>query len=173
MQGGFSLGEFFVAGITTLDILVIYVFLQVRGRKIILAFWTAFLNMLLPFIGFLLGELSTTFFAEWSVLLSGILLGLIGLHMLLQDDGEQTKMLMIPPAWLAFVVSIDAFSVSVTFGMLQLNRFVFIIASGLFSFLFSLIALYFQKKLRIKSGKRIRQFAGLSLLVIGIFSSIH
>ena len=59
------MGELFVAGITTLDILVIYVFLKVQGRKVVLACWTALLNMLLPFLGFLLGEFSTALFADW------------------------------------------------------------------------------------------------------------
>lgn len=173
MRGGFIVGELFAAGVTTLDILIIYVFLQVRGRRVVLALWTALLNMVLPLLGFFLGELSTELFADWSILLSGILLSLIGLHMLLQDSNDQTKMLAIPPAVVALFVSIDAFSVSVTFGMLQLNKYMFIIASGVFSFVFSLAALYFQKKLGVQNGKRIRQFAGISLLVIGIVSSIH
>lgn len=173
MQGGFVVGELFVAGVTTLDIIIIYVFLQVRGRKIVLALWTALLNMLLPLLGFYLGELSTEFFAGWSVLLSGILLSLIGLHMFLQDSDDQTKILAIHPAVIALFVSMDAFSVSVTLGMLQLNKLVFILASGVFSFVFSLAALYFQKKLGVRSGKRIRQFAGVSLFILGIVSSIQ
>lgn len=167
------MGELFVAGITTLDILVIYVFLKVQGRKVVLACWTALLNMLLPFLGFLLGEFSTALFADWSILLSSLLLGLIGLHMLLEDANEQAKFLMIHPSLIAFIVSIDAFTVSVTFGMLQLNKAIFIISSGIFSFIFALIALYFQKKLKITNGKRIRQFAGVSLIVIGVLSFIH
>lgn len=167
------MGELFVAGVTTLDILVIYVLLQVRGRKIIFALWTAFLNMLLPLLGFMMGEFTTMIFADWSALLSGLLLGLIGLHMLLEDVDEPSKMLKISPVFLAFVVSIDAFSVSVTLGMLQFNKFIFVIASGIFSLVFSLVALYFQKKLDIKKGKRIRQFAGLVLLAIGIYSCVY
>lgn len=173
MQGGCVVGELFAAGVTTLDILVIYVFLQVRGRKIVLVLWTALLNMLFPLLGFYLGELSTALFADWSVLLSGLLLSLIGLHMLLQDESNQAKVLAIHPAVIALFVSLDAFSVSVTFGMLQLNKLIFILASGVFSFIFSLVALYFQMKLGVRSGKRIRQFAGLSLVIIGVVSSIH
>lgn len=167
------MSELLVAGVTTLDILVIYVFIQARGRKVMLALWTAFLNLLLPLLGFLLGELSTTFFTDWSILLSGILLSLIGLHMLLQSSEEQTKFLAIHPALIAFVVSLDAFSVSVTLGMLQLNKFIFIIASCVLAFVFSLVALYFQHKLGIKNGERIRKFAGFTLLVIGILSTMR
>lgn len=173
MQGGFTVEELFAAGITTLDIIVVYVLLQMRGRKIILALWTAFLNMLLPFLGFLLGEFSAMIFAEWSVLLSGVILGLIGVHMLLQDDDEPSVMLKVHPAFIALIVSVDAFSVSVTFGMLQLNKFLFILASGFFTFIFSLSALYFQQKLGVKNGKRLRQFAGVCLLVMGILSCIR
>lgn len=167
------MGELFVAGVTTLDILVIYVLLQVRGRKIIFALWTAFLNMLLPLLGFMMGEFTTIIFADWSVLLSGLLLGLIGLHMLLEDVDEPSKMLKVSPVFLAFIVSIDAFSVSVTLGMLQFNKLLFVIASGAFSLVFSLIALYFQKKLNINKGKRIRQFAGIVLIIIGIYSCFY
>lgn len=173
MQGGFCMEELIAAAVTTIDIFVVYVFLQVRRRKMLFVFWTAFLNCLLPFLGFMLGELSTVLFADWSILLSGILLSLIGLHMLLQEDDDHSKMLTVPPALIALIVSIDAFSVSVTLGMLQLNRLLFILASGIFSFVFALVALYFQKKLRITSGKRVRQFAGLSLFVIGVLSSFH
>lgn len=167
------MGELFVAGVTTIDILVIYVLLDVHGRKIIFALWTAILNMFLPLIGFLLGEFTTLIFAEWSMLLSGLLLGLIGLHMLLEEVDEPTKMIKIPPVFLAFVVSIDAFTVSVTLGMLQFNKVLFILASGIFALIFSLIALYFQKKLNMWKGKRIRQFAGVVLILMGIYSCIY
>lgn len=173
MRGGFLLSELFAAGVTTIDILVVYVLLQVKGRKITLALWTAILNMLLPLIGFMMGEFSTIFFADWSMLLSGVLLALIGLHMLLEKADEPSKVFNLHPAILAFIVSIDAFSVSVTFGMLQLNKFIFITASGIFSFTFALVALYFQRKLNAKVGQRIQQFAGISLLVMGILSCIH
>lgn len=167
------MGELFIASVTTLDILVIYVLLEVRGRKIIFALWTAFLNMLLPLLGFVMGEFTTLIFSDWSMLLSGLLLALIGLHMLLEDVDEPSKMIHIPPVILAFIVSIDAFSVSVTLGMLQFNKFLFIFASGIFSLVFSLVALYFQKKLNIKKGKRVRQFAGLVLMLMGIYSCVY
>lgn len=173
MQGGFTLGELFAAAVTTLDIFVIYILLQVKGRKIILALWTAFLNMLLPLIGFILGEFSTLIFADWSMLLSGVLLGLIGLHMLLEDADEPAKLLNVHPFFIALLVSLDAFSVSVSFGMLQMNKFLFVVASGIFSLFFSLVALYFQKKLSVKSSRGIRQFAGASLIIIGILSWIY
>lgn len=91
--------------------------------------------------------------------------------MLLHDDDDEKNMpIKFHPAIIAFIVSVDAFSVSVSFGMLQLNKMLFIVASGLYAFIFSIIALHFKNRLGIKDGKRLRQFAGVSLLVMGVFS---
>ena len=170
MWGGFRVGEVFAAGITTLDIVVIFVFLQVKGRRLALVLWTTLFNIILPFLGFLTGEFSTYLFSEWSTLLSGVLLGLIGLHMLLYENNERPVSMKIHPAFLALIVSVDAFSVSVSFGMLHFNKILFITASGTFAFIFSVAALHFKNQLRIKDGRRLRQFAGVSLLIMGILS---
>ena len=95
--GGFGLNELFAASITTLDIIVVYVLLEVKEGKFALAIWTAFLNMLLPFLGFMTGEFSASFFSGFSDLLSGVLLGLIGLHMLLEDDDGENIITKITP----------------------------------------------------------------------------
>lgn len=166
------MGELFAAGITTLDIVVIFVLIQVKGRRLALVLWTTLFNIVLPFLGFLTGEFSSYFFSGWSSLLSGVLLGLIGLHMLLQDDEERPISMKFHPAFIAFIVSIDAFSVSVSFGMLQMNKMLFIAASGFYACIFSIAALYFKGWLGIKDGTILRRFAGVSLLVMGILSCI-
>ena len=78
------MAELFAAGITTIDVIVVYSFLQVKKGKFILALWTSFLNMVFPFLGFMTGELSAHIFTVWSSILSGVMLALIGIHMLLQ-----------------------------------------------------------------------------------------
>jgi manganese efflux pump family protein len=170
--GGFSVNELFAASITTLDIIVVYALLEVKEGKFALAIWTSFLNMLLPLLGFITGEFSASFFASFSHLLSGVLLGLIGLHMLLEDNDAKPSR-KLSPALIAFAVSIDAFSVSVSFGMIHLNKVIYILASGIFAIIFSYIALTFKKRLGIKNGKRIRQFAGVVLIIMGIISAMQ
>src|SRR5690606_76648 len=115
--GGFIVVELVAAGITSVDVVVVFAFLQVKEGRFGLALWTSFLNMFFPFLGFATGELSSHLFAEWSSLLSGILLALIGIHMLLQDDGPGSTRKHLPPALVALAVSLDTFSVSVSFGM--------------------------------------------------------
>ena len=164
--------ELFAAGITTIDIVVVFAFLQIRKRKFTLVLWTAFLNMVLPFLGFLMGEFSLSIFTGWSTLLSSVLLVLIGLHMLLQDDGEKAPSRQLHPALIALAVSLDNFSVSVSFGMLSMDKVLFITASGLSAFVCSYIALHYKEKLGIRDGKFLRLFAGVVLVIIGVMSWI-
>jgi manganese efflux pump family protein len=164
------LAELFAAGITTLDVLVIYSFLQVKKGKFILALWTSFLNMAFPFLGFITGELSAHLFTVWSSILSGVMLSLIGIHMLLQDNSSGSSSKLVSPYLIAFAVSIDAFSVSVSFGMLQMDKTLFIAASGFFTFVFAYAALLIKGHFGLKNGKALRIIAGLALLTLGILS---
>lgn len=170
MRGGFTLEELAAAAITTIDIIVVYAFLQMKRGKLKLVMWTVFLNMLLPFFGFLMGEISLSIFTGWSTLLSSVLLGLIGLHMLLQDDDELTRTTKLHPVLIAGAVSMDSLAVSVSFGMLHMNKLLFIIASGLFALVFAYLALHYKERLGIKDGKLLRRLSGLALLVIGIMT---
>ncbi|WP_318617000.1 manganese efflux pump [Sporosarcina sp. YIM B06819] len=162
--------ELIAACITSIDVVVVFAFLQVRNGKFKLALWTSFLNMVFPFLGFMTGELSAHFFAGWSSLLSGALLALIGIHMLLQDDEPGSTGKQLHPSLIAFAVSIDSFSVSVSFGMLQLDKTLFILASGILTFFLSYTALIFKGRMGLSGGKKIRRFAGFALLVMGVMS---
>ena len=76
----------------------------------------------------------------------------------------------VHPAIIALAVSIDSFSVSVSFGMLQLNKTIFITASGLFYVNSCVCALRFKGRLGVKDGKVLRRFAGIALIIMGIMS---
>ncbi len=173
MWGGLTLEELLVAGITTLDIVVVYALLHVKKKKFTLIFWTVFLNVLLPYLGFLTGEMSSLLFTGWSTLLSSVLLGLIGLHMLLFEEDDKSLPEQFHPALIALAVSIDAFSISVSFGMLHMNKLLFITASGLFALVLSYVALSYKKFLKVKDGKVLRRIAGLALICIAVLSWLH
>ena len=162
--------EVFAAGITTLDVIVIYSFLQINKGRFVLVLWTTFLNMVFPFLGFITGEMSADIFTVWSSILSGVMLSLIGIHMLLQDGETSSVGKQIPPFFIAFAVSIDAFSVSVSFGMLHMDKILFIVASGFSTFVFSCAAFLLKGRLGLKNGKVLRLIAGFALLIIGILS---
>ncbi|WP_301107323.1 manganese efflux pump [Sporosarcina sp.] len=158
--------------VTTVDILIVYTVLQLRRGRLMIALWTTLLNMLLPLVGFYMGDWTFRYFEGWSQVLSGVMLGLIGLHILL-DDGEQTSMVhKISPFFLALLVSLDAFTVSVTFGMMQLNKWVFIFVSGFFSFVFSIVALLSTGRIGLINGMYIRRITGIVFIAIGVLSFI-
>ncbi len=137
-----------------------------------IALWTTVLNILLPLVGFYMGEWTIHYFAEWGNALSGVMLGLIGVHILL-DDADQPSMIdKISPFFLALLVSIDAFTVSVTFGMMQLNKWLFIFASGLFAFIFSIVALLSTGRIPLINGTYIRRLTGIVFIIIGVMSFI-
>src|SRR5699024_11939930 len=80
--------EIIAAAITTIDLFVIYLLLNVKERRVVLVLWTTFLNIAFPFIGYYIGQWSSHFFYEWTTLLSGFLLCLIGVHMLLEKEED-------------------------------------------------------------------------------------
>lgn len=163
--------EIIAASVTTIDVIIVYSLLQLRKARLVLAIWTMLLNMAFPLLGFVMGDWSASLFSTWSHLLSGVLLALIGVHMLLQDDSSNAAMTkQLHPAVIALAVSLDTFSVSVSFGMLQLNKILFILASGFLTFVFSCLALYYGRRLRLRNGAFLRRVCGGILLLMGIMS---
>ncbi|MBD7909179.1 manganese efflux pump MntP [Sporosarcina gallistercoris] len=163
--------EIIAASVTTIDILVIYTLLHVRKRKWLIALWTAFLNVAFPLLGFMAGELSAQLFSEWSGILSSILLALIGLHMILQEeDPNDTK--VTGPLLIAVAVSLDSFSVSMSFGLMHLNKWLFIVSTGVMSLVLSYFALRTNLTMTRNSRKNLRRFAGIVLMGMGILSWI-
>lgn len=162
--------EIIAASVTTIDIIVVLSLLQLRKGRLILALWITFLNLVLPLAGFIMGDWSASLFSVWSNLLSGVLLAMIGIQMLLHDDDNSMLNRKLHPAVIALAVSLDTFSISVSFGMLHLNKALFIFAAVILSFVFSCLALYFGRFLSIRNGKLLRILAGLTLLTMGILS---
>lgn len=165
-----SLLEIIAASVTTIDVIVVLSLMQLRKGRLALALWITFLNLVLPLAGFVMGDWSAELFSVWSNLLSGVLLAMIGIHMLLHDDDNSMLKRQLHPAVIALAVSLDTFSISVSFGMLQLNKILFVVAAGFLSFVFSCLALYFGRFLSIRNGKLLRILAGLTLLIMGIVS---
>ena len=76
--------------------------------------------MLFPLLGFELGSYLVQFLLEWGQWISSILLFCIGIHLLLFSHRDEK--VTISPVLLAVTASLDTFSVSVSFGMLNLEK---------------------------------------------------
>lgn len=158
-----------LTGITmAFDVVAIYVLMSNIKSKLLLALWTSFCHMLFPFIGFFIGEWISKFIIEWASLLSASLLFCLGLQMLIFSKNKEFPAITLPI--LAIFVSLDTFSVSLSFGMLHLQRNLFIISAGIATFVMSYAALLLSYKLKFLNSVLLNWLAGMTLIVMGILS---
>ena len=55
--------EIIAAAVTTIDVIIIFSLLRLRKGRLPLAIWTTFLNMVLPFLGFVMGDWTAELFS--------------------------------------------------------------------------------------------------------------
>lgn len=160
-----------LAGIvTSVDVIGLYVLLPNVRFRLLLSVWTASLHMLFPLLGFELGHFMVRFLLDWGQWISSILLFCIGLHLLLFSNNAESK--SISPILLAVTASLDTFSVSVSFGMLNLEKLIFIMSAGASAFVCSYVALVVARKNKRILGNNIQKLAGVVFIIMGIFTVI-
>ena len=158
-----------LTGITmAFDVVAIYMVISHVRAKFLLALWTSFCHMLFPFLGFYFGEWLAQFILGWANILSSILLFCLGIQLLIPSKKQGFPAITLPI--LAIFVSLDTFSVSLSFGMLHLQRNLFIISAGIATFFLSYAALLLSHKLAFFNGGILNWFAGITLIAISILS---
>lgn len=158
-----------LAGIlTSVDVIGLFVLIPNVRYRLFLAVWTATLHMLFPLLGFELGSYLVRFLLEWGQWISSILLFSIGLHLLLSS--HKNEKITISPVLLAVTASLDTFSVSVSFGMLNLEKTIFIISAGLSAFICSYGSLVLARRSQVFFGNKIQIIAGIIFIVMSIFA---
>nr|WP_106783515.1 manganese efflux pump [Lysinibacillus timonensis] len=163
--------EILIGLIVALDVVALYLLLPTVKKRFLLAIWTALLHMIFPIIGFTLGNLMVQILTEWSNIISSILLFFIGLHLILSTQDRQIK--PIPVSILAISASLDTFSVSISFGMLNLQKYLFIVSAGIWTFFLSYISLTLARRgHRSFKGNSLKWVAGLALILFSIYSFI-
>lgn len=163
--------EILTGFIMALDVVTLYLLLPNVKHKFLLSFWTGFLHMLFPIIGFSIGTFIVKILLHWSYLISSIFLFLFGINILLSDKNREA--INIPLVLLAVYTSIDSFSVSISFGMLNLEMYLFVFSAGICTFILSYIALMISKRSVLIKGSLFRYIAGFSLITISIFTLIQ
>ena len=162
--------EIVVGLLMGIDVLAIYVLLPFVKRKLLLSLWTAVLHIIFPLIGYVIGDLLYSVLEQGASILSIILLFCIGLQFLLTDGDDDFH---INPLILAISVSLDTFSVSVSFGMLNLQMHLFLLSSGISAFICSYSALYFSKKMIKLNRKYLNRLVGFLLIGLSIWSYLN
>lgn len=163
--------EILTGFIVALDVVALYLLLPDVKRRFILSLYTGILHMIFPVIGFTLGRWIMNILLQWSSLISSILLFFIGLQLILSTKNRQ--IIAIPISILAVTASLDTFSVSISFGMLNLQKYLFILSAGLCTFVLSYISLQIARSRFTFKGDSIKWLAGISLIVISIYTFIN
>ena len=170
IRKGDEVKEIIVGLMMGIDVLAIYVLLPFVKRKLLLSFWTAVLHIIFPLLGFVIGDILYNLLEQVAAILSIILLFCIGLQFLLTEDENDVD---INPLILAFSVSLDTFSVSVSFGMLNLQKQLFVLSSGISAFICSYSALTFSKKMIKLNRKYLNRIVGILLVTLSIWSYLN
>lgn len=156
-----------VAGVVmSFDVVALFLVANNVKYKWLLASWTACLHMIFPLIGFYFGEWLGEVLVQWSNGISVLLLFFIGLQLLLSRKNEDFPAKALPI--IAIFASFDTFSVSLSFGMLQLEKYLFIITAGFSTLVLSYIALVIAQKNTIFKHDLLKRMAGLLLIIMSI-----
>lgn len=160
--------EILAGALMSVDVLILFSLVSYRKQVFTLAVWVASLHMLFPLIGYYAGIAVQNYLKYASPYLSGVLLTLVGLQMILTRSPKQVP--LFSPYLLAVIASIDTFSVSISFGMLKAEKMIFILSSGIFSFIGIFIAQKIIFKYAFMGRGLIMRIAGLVLLIMGLLT---
>ncbi|TQR21159.1 manganese efflux pump MntP family protein [Psychrobacillus vulpis] len=160
--------EILAGALMSVDVLILFSLVSYRKQIFTLAAWVAVLHMLFPLIGYYAGTIVQNYLEHASPYLSGVLLTLVGLQMILTQSPKQVP--LFSPFLLAIVASIDTFSVSISFGMLKVEKLLFILSSGIFSFFAVFIAQKIIFNHSLMNRVIILKLAGVLLFLMGIIT---
>ena len=148
------------------DVVALYLLTtNVRG-KLLLALWTGLLHAVFPLIGFQFGEWLSAMLSGWTTGISSILLFFVGLQLLLSSKNTEFPAYSLPI--IAILASVDTFSVSLSFGMLNLQKSLFILSAGISTFILSYLALRIAQKSVILKSYIFKMTAGIVLVIMSI-----
>lgn len=153
------------------DAFALYLLLPFVKYRFLFAVWTAVLHMLLPYIGYQIGDILFVLFNQLAQIISTLLLFGIGLQILISR--EEIKKIKINPTILALSVSLDTFSVSVSFGMLNLDKYLFIISAGVGAFIFSYTSLLLSRRALKFRTTIVNKVVGIIIIGISIWSYLQ
>ena len=142
-------------------------------KTVIIAGWFAAFQMLMPLIGFLIGERFSGFVASIDHWIAFILLGIIGGNMIRESfsqDGEHATAdvsvkTMLP---LAVATSIDALITGVTFAFMRVNLWMSVGLIGAVTFLLSAAGVCLGRMAGKKLEKHAELLGGIVLILIGL-----
>lgn len=141
-------------------------------NSLLMAVFFGGFQALMPFIGWISGNLFKQFIINFDHWLAFILLSAIGLKMIIESTKKEKPVLQSLTTsslfLLAVATSIDALIIGISFSFLKINIVESMIIIGTTTLLLSLLGYLFGKKLSRYFGKRAKTSGGIVLILIGL-----
>lgn len=148
---------------------------QIKFKQALkIAFVLAFLQTLMPFIGWFAGKQIFSLIKSFDHWLAFILLSILGVKMIFESFKKEEEKKNFNPLKLSVLLgmgiatSIDALVVGVSFAFIRTNIWLAIAIIGFITFLVAMLGMLFGKNVGNKFGKRFEILGGLILISIGV-----
>ena len=141
-----------------------------RRNSFIIALSFSFFQMLMPLIGYFLGNSLNSYFVKFNHIIAFFLLLVIGINMIKDsyDDKDINIGLSIKELFiLSIATSIDAMAIGITFAFFKVNLPVAIALIGISAFIFSLIGVNLGNFIGKISPKKAQIMGGIVLILLG------
>ncbi len=142
-------------------------------KAIIIALYFGIFQMIMPIIGYLLGNTFESIITSIDHYIIFALLGFIGINMIKDSYTKENKIIEDTIAFKNMIVyslatSIDALAVGITFSFLKTNIMLSSTIIGITAFIFSFIGVKIGNRFGNKHEKKSQLLGGIILILLGI-----
>ncbi|MDP5276813.1 manganese efflux pump MntP [Chengkuizengella axinellae] len=177
----FELGQFITILIMAIalgmDAFSLGVGIGMRGIRLLdimkISIIVGFFHIMMPLMGMFTGKYVSTILGDVALIAGGILLVLLGLHMVYSSiRGEHAQPFdhstLLGLIIFSLSVSIDSFSVGVSLGLFSTDIILTVLLFGLFGGTLSILGLLLGRSISLSLGEYGEAIGGIILLVFGI-----
>lgn len=131
-------------------------------------------HIVMPIGGMLTGNLMSAVLGNWATIVAGVLLIMLGAHMIINSfKEEEMQLLDHRKFWglmlLSFSVSVDSFSVGITLGMFKTPFGLTVLLFGILGAIMAMLGLSLGKKVSQSLGVYGETLGGIILVVFGVY----
>jgi len=143
---------------------------KIKRNSLILATSFSIFQMIMPLIGYYLGNLLNIYLLKYNYLIVFFILTIIGINMIKESYSNNiinSKLSLKELLLLSIATSIDALSIGITFSLFKINLLLTISIIGIITFILSFIGVNLGKILNNKFNN-INILGGIILIILGL-----
>ena len=140
-------------------------------KAIIISISFSLFQILMPILGFYLGNSLNTYFLKFNKLIAFVLLFIVGFNMIkesFEDTNLKSSLSIVELFGLSIATSIDAFSIGLTFSLLSVNLKLALLFIFIITFILSFLGVMLGKIIGSKYEKISEIFGGIVLIIMSL-----